>query len=52
MTIMPALWRLRQEDQEFDANLGYIEGPVLKKPRDVEIWFGVEGLPSMCKTQH
>jgi hypothetical protein len=24
MTIMPALWRLRQEDQEFEVTLGYI----------------------------
>jgi hypothetical protein len=31
MLVIPALWRLRQEDCEFKANLGYKESSCLKK---------------------
>jgi hypothetical protein len=32
--VIPALGRLRQEEHEFDANLGYIVKPCLKKPKE------------------
>jgi hypothetical protein len=31
MPVITALWRLRQEDGEFKANLGYLTRPCLKK---------------------
>jgi hypothetical protein len=31
MTVIPALWRLRQDDREFEARLKYIATPFLKK---------------------
>jgi hypothetical protein len=32
-TCNPALWRLKQEDREWQANLGYIARPCLKKKK-------------------
>jgi hypothetical protein len=31
---IPALGRLRQEDHEFEVNLGYVAGPCLKKTKN------------------
>jgi hypothetical protein len=31
--VIPAFGRLRQEDLEFKANVGYIVSPCLKKPK-------------------
>jgi hypothetical protein len=31
---IPALWRLRQEDEEFKGSLGYIARPCLKKQQN------------------
>jgi hypothetical protein len=36
MTVIPGLGRLRQENLEFKANLGYIDRPYLKKKRKGE----------------
>jgi hypothetical protein len=35
MPIIPALWRLRQEDHEFEASLYYIDS-VLKKKQNLK----------------
>jgi hypothetical protein len=31
MSVIPAPWRLRQEDHEFRGSLGFIERPISKK---------------------
>jgi hypothetical protein len=36
MTVITALKRLRQEDLEFKANLGYIARPHLKKKENIK----------------
>jgi hypothetical protein len=38
MSITPALERLRQDDQEFKVNLGYIARPCLKKRWVAKPW--------------
>jgi hypothetical protein len=36
--LIPALWRLRQEDHEFKANLGYTGRPCLNKNGECSSW--------------
>jgi hypothetical protein len=40
-SIITALWRQRQEDQEFEDSPGYIERPYLKKKMYIEMEEGV-----------
>jgi hypothetical protein len=34
---IPALWRPRPEDHEFEASLGYLVRPYLQKPKEKKI---------------
>jgi hypothetical protein len=36
MPVIPALWRLRQEDCEFEDSLGYIVRPCLKIKKKIQ----------------
>jgi hypothetical protein len=36
MSVIPALGRLRQEDQEFESSLDYIKRPYFKKPKQTK----------------
>jgi hypothetical protein len=60
MTIITAFRRLKQEDQEVEASLGYIARPCLKKKKSVfielfylfKVIILLEKVKTICKTKN